>query len=284
MQHPQKWRETIDPFSLAYHSFQPLRVLGYPHAGNDVFHIQGFYEHKEITAYVKVDRRKSNHLSNEISLLRQLDSPLIPRLIDAGQSPVLFTVTEGLPGQRLSAIVGTNENLCALPYLKEYGKALARIHTLTPKANSVPDRKFLHTPSSELLDHVHLPHLASFFSSPPKCEKTVFCHGDFHYANLLWEKQQISAILDFELAGYGDRDFDIAWSCFVRPGQTFLRTRRELDAFLEGYGSLAICNTEAIQYYMAQCYVYFLSFCADDKDYCRFVREWLSGLPKQGAG
>lgn len=38
MKQPGKWKETIDPFSL---NFNLKEVLGYPHAGNNVFHVSG---------------------------------------------------------------------------------------------------------------------------------------------------------------------------------------------------------------------------------------------------
>ena len=44
MAYPEKWRETCDPFALAYHEFRPTEVLGYPHAGNDVFRMRGEWE------------------------------------------------------------------------------------------------------------------------------------------------------------------------------------------------------------------------------------------------
>ena len=54
----EKWRETIDPFSLPYKSFKPVEILGYPHAGNDVFHAKGMFEGKEVRAYIKAARQK----------------------------------------------------------------------------------------------------------------------------------------------------------------------------------------------------------------------------------
>ena len=48
------------------------------------------------------------------------------------------------------------------------------------------------------------------------------------YANILWAGHHISGILDFELAGYGNKEFDIAWAVFRRPGQKFLRTEAAL--------------------------------------------------------
>lgn len=51
MKHPGPWRDTIDPFTLPYRSFKPLEILGYPHAGNDVFYVRGLYHGRQINAY-----------------------------------------------------------------------------------------------------------------------------------------------------------------------------------------------------------------------------------------
>lgn len=89
---------------------------------------------------------------------------------------------------------------------------------------------------------------------------------------------QQSILLDFELAGYGNRDFDIAWALFRRPGQKFLKTEVEQKAFLRGYQRTAPCDQEAVKYYMAQCYVYFLQFSGDDAEYCDYIRTWVKRL------
>ena len=52
MEFPKKWRETIDPFKLKYHNFTLKEILGYPHAGNDVFYVKGIYKNKEIYAFI----------------------------------------------------------------------------------------------------------------------------------------------------------------------------------------------------------------------------------------
>ena len=46
MNFPKKWRDTIDPFKLKFNDFVLKKVLGYPHAGNDVFYVIGFYNNK----------------------------------------------------------------------------------------------------------------------------------------------------------------------------------------------------------------------------------------------
>ena len=82
-------------------------------------------------------------------------------------------------------------------------------------------------------------------------------------------------MLDFELAGYGDRDADVAWALFLRPGQRFMNTPEEENLFLQGYSEVAPCDPRAVKYHMAQYYAYFLEFSGRDEAYNRYVRQWL---------
>lgn len=273
--HPDKWRDTIDPFSLPFHSFTLAEVLGYPHAGNDVFHVRGFHEGEEVTAYIKVARQKGAAIGNEVALLRQIDHPAVPRVLDAGEGEQPFSVVTEKPGLRLSVILGENADNTSCAYMPAYGEALAWIHSLHLEAQPVADRRFFHVPTDDMLDALNLHWLKDFFSVPPAVPVTVFCHGDFHYANMLWEDHHVSAMLDFELAGMGNRDFDIAWALIRRPGQRFLRTKEERKLFLEGYQSRGECCEQNVLYYMAQIYVYWLKSCQDDEAYCREIRAWL---------
>jgi len=281
MKHPDKWRETIDPFSLPYKSFKPTEILGYPHAGNDVFHARGIYDGKEVRAYIKVARQKGAAIENEVTILSKLHSPIYPTVIDYEFAGTPFSVTLELPGERLSAIVGENETLESLTYMEEYGATLARLHQLHISVEPVKDRRFFHAPPDELLKTLGLEECKGLFAKPPKDVVQCFCHEDFHYANILWNNHHISGILDFELSGIGNRDFDIAWAMFRRPGQKFMKTEAEQESFLCGYQQVAPCDRAAVKYYMAQCYVYFLQFSGDDTEYCDYVRSWLNQL-KEG--
>ena len=142
-------------------------------------------------------------------------------------------------------------------------------------AADVADRKFFHAPPEEMLEASELSYLKPLFEKKPVSSAKCFCHGDFHYANVLWENHHISAVLDFELAGYGNRDFDIAWAIFRRPGQKFMKTQEEVERFLQGYGKIGSFNRAAVFYYMAQCYVYFLQFQSNEEEYKEFIRKWL---------
>ena len=149
-QHPKKWRDTCDLFALNFHAFHPIEIIGYPHAGNDVFHVKGTYEGKEITAYVKAARQEGAGIENEVVILKQLDLPYMPKILDADFQEVAFVVTPEMPGQRLSVILGDNKDGTALSYMEEYGETLGYIHTIKPNAAPVSDRKFFHLPADEV--------------------------------------------------------------------------------------------------------------------------------------
>lgn len=275
-QHPKKWRDTCDLFALNFHTFHPIEILGYPHAGNDVFHVKGTYEGKEITAYVKVARQEGAGIENEVAILKQLELPYVPKILDADFQNVPFVVTSEMPGQRLSVVVGENKGGTALSYMEEYGEALGYIHTLKPNAAHVSDRKFFHLPTDEVLENLDIAFLKSYFANISFDKTTVFTHGDFHYANILWEDHHISAVLDFELSGYGDRDFDIAWALILRPGQKFLKTQAEQQQFLKGYCKYGSYNADAVKYCMAKIYARFLCFSGNDLAYVEYVKRWLT--------
>ena len=275
-QHPKKWRDTCNLFTLNFHTFHPTEILGYPHAGNDVFYVKGTHEGKEITAYVKAARHEGNGIKNETAILQRLDMPYIPKLLDSDFQNTPFWVTSEMPGQRLSVILGDNEDNMALSYMEEYGETLGYIHTLHPSAAPVFDRIFFHPPTDEMLEKLEIAFLKPYFSNTPSGKTSVFVHGDFHYANILWKNHHISSVLDFELSGYGDRDFDIAWALILRPGQRFLKTQEERQRFLNGYCKYGAYNAQLVQYYMAQIYTHFLCFSGNDLAYVEYVKGWLT--------
>lgn len=51
--------------------------------------------------------------------------------------------------------------------------------------------------------------------------------------------------------------FPIAGAVFLRPSQKFLKTEEELELFLEGYGSKAVYNRQAFNYYFLVIASYF---------------------------
>ncbi len=280
--YPPKWRETENPFRLPYQNFTLTKILGYPHAGNDVFHAVGVFREKEVEVFIKVARQQGADIQNEIRTIRAIRSPLLPEIIDCDPDESRFVVTLAKKGERLSVILKENPDESSFYYLYEYGQILARFHSLQGEFSKVKDRKFFHIPPESYFQSTPFPFVFDYLCQHrPARINFCFCHGDFHYANILWENRKISAVLDFELSGIGNREFDIAWAVIRRPGQNFLKTEQELELFLKGYRSVSECNLEYVRYYMVLIYSYFYQIGSDQPDYqaalFRFFRQYCLG-------
>lgn len=173
-----------------------------------------------------------------------------------------------------STIVGNNTEGSSLEYLYEYGQTLARLHKQAGNFADVKERRFFHIPEEFYFVDLDLRYVYDYLvACKPKTVNRCFCHGDFHYANILWQDKHISAVLDFELSGFGNKEFDIAWALILRPGQTFLRTKEELDLFMRGYQSVGICEKAYVKYYMVLIYSYFYKIGGDDPAYQAFIQS-----------
>lgn len=268
MKQPDKWRDTIDPFSLPFHSFRLSKVLGYPHAGNDVFYVDGIWFQKEVKAFIKVQRQTSADVANEIEIIKQLHFPFVPRILDHSIDEPCFIVTEEMPGERLSVILSSNEKNESLGYLFEFGAALSEFHRLTIDCHPVKDRKFFHIPDKAYFEQNGLGFLDDYLrNNCPRKADLCFVHGDCHYANVLWNGGHISAILDYELSGIGIKEFDIAWACLLRPGQRFLNSKEEIDLFLRGYSNNGTFDYSSFAFYYALAGSYFYSIGKREKGY-----------------
>ena len=158
----------------------------------------------------------------------------------------------------------------------EYGKTLAQIHMIDKGFTEVKHRKFFDIPSVDYLKDNEIDFIYDYLQKniPTETNK-CFCHGDFHYANILWKKKKLVAVLDWELSGIGNKEFDIAWAIINRPSQKFLKTQAEVNKFIEGYQSLNSCNVEYVKYYMILIYSHFISVDKNNKEYQDFVRNIL---------
>lgn len=279
MKHPEKWRDTVNPYTLPYKNFSLLEVMGYPHAGNDVFHVRGVYQQEEVEAYIKVARQIGADIENEINTINHLNCGRTPTIIDYDKEKKYFVVFIAKQGERLSTIVGDNSNRVSLDYLYEYGQTLAKLHTQEGNFADVKDRRFFHIPNKQYFSELKIEFVYDYLvSNQPQTITKCFCHGDFHYANILWQDKHISAILDFELSGWGNKEFDVAWALILRPGQKFLNTEEEISLFRNGYLSVGNCNWNYVKYYMVLIYTYFYKIGREDPIYQAYIKNVFNDL------
>ncbi len=275
MQHPEKWRDTSDPFSLPYRHITLKKILGYPHAGNDVFQAIALYQQQEVEVFIKVARQIGADIRNEIDTIEALGWELAPQILDYDAKKERFLVTLARKGERLSWLLSQGIIRSAREYLFEYGQTLATLHSWKGAWQPVKDRRFFHIRDRSFFEQNQLEAVYRYLTvCQPQEIHRCFCHGDFHYANILWEKRHISAVLDFELSGLGNKEFDIAWALILRPGQQFLTTPEEIGLFLAGYSSRGSFDPEYVRYYMALIYTYFYDIGRDTPGYQAHIRQF----------
>lgn len=281
MPQPKKWRETLDPFSIKFKKFRPIKVLGYPHARNDVFYVRGEFEGKKIYAFLKCQRVKEAGLKSEVSFLRNFSLPYAPKLLEYADD-FSYILTKRVTGKRLSQIVGNNENMLSMKYLREYGRTLAKVHNQQISCKKAEERKFFFLPDENFCKEYGLESFRKVLEKrKPLNVNTCFCHGDMHYANVLWRGEKISGILDYELSGIGNKEFDIAWAIFRRPSQKFMKTKEEEREFLKGYKEVGTCDEKTVEFYIAQCYMHFYKIGYGDEEYRKFVYSYLKNYCKE---
>lgn len=275
MIHPEKWRDSIDPFELTIPNFKIERILGYPHAGNDVFQMEGLYEGELCRAFMKVERHQDANFANEVEVVRNLDYQLKPEILAYSLNAPVFIITKEIEGERLSTLLNEDPTLSSFQFLEKYGEALARLHSINVDCGEVKDRWSFHVRSQEYYVENDLCFLAEFLSNH-KAENTSKCfvHGDFHYANVLWNHGEVSGVLDYELSGIGIREFDMAWAVFLRSSQKFLYTMEEVELFLKGYQKIAEYSPSAFWYYFALIAGHFYTF--GDEEYEENVKRLIN--------
>ena len=272
---PKKWKDTIDPFKIEFKNFKLIKVLGYPHARNDVFYVKGVYKNKNVYAYIKYCTVKDTNLLKEISFLTNKKIPNRPKVIEYDQDG-RYIVTLAIRGERLSTILRENPKLSSLSYLETYGEKLASIHKLDIDCDLVDDRVFFNLPSKEYCIEYNLKEFRDYLEkNKPSIINKCFVNGDMHYANILWRNEEICAILDYELAGISNKEFDIAWCIINRPSQQFMNSKIEMDVFLKGYSKINDFDYDLVIYYMALIYLHFYKIGYKDEGYRGYVYNWL---------
>jgi len=136
---------------------------------------------------------------------------------------VVFFVMERMPGIAHGHRVTGGDKNPGLAH--ELGRQLAKIHTLTP---GVAGLDFLAPPAVSpagtavahyraYLDETDWPcpalewGLKWLENHAPETTEQVLCHRDFRTGNYLLDKGRLTAILDWEFSGWGDRMEDLGW-------------------------------------------------------------------------
>jgi len=104
----------------------------------------------------------------------------------------------------------------------------------------------------------------------PSHSERNFIHGDFNTANVLLDRGAVSGVLDWEFAGMGWKEYELAWA--LRARIHFLNSAAEREAILSGYQSGGGYDAKQLQWCEVLNYLHFAYWEKDsNSDYTAFA-------------
>ncbi len=283
----EKWRESIvDVWKLPLKEVILEKVISYPPAGNDVWQCLGKYHGKELSFFVKSERGKFANFQGEIKVLNKISNILpVPKVLESGSyGDYTYIVLTKRAGEKLSDFINDISFDDRLKYLYNYGKMLGQIHKIKIKGDKAFIRQINDVPCIDNYENIDKWALSiiDFLkkSRPQNISYDTFIHGDFHYGNVLFENFKVTGVLDWEYAGLGFKEQDIAWSLIVRPTQKFMKSKEEWKAFLDGYKSENDFNFTYLKWCLinGSLHFYLMNRKSDNILYLQFLKKIINNL------
>ena len=287
----EKWRElNIDPKDIKFKTIKVLKEISYPHCGNDVVECEIKTENEQlINAFIKIERSTRAEFQVEIDhlkLLKKYSYLKIPEVIEYGE--ILnkkYIVLKKVIGSRLSDILLVKKDKKEKEmYLYKYGQKLALIHNISTsgfkEARQRPINDYPNIDKYGSFDSNILPYIEYLINQKLEKKFDTFIHGDFHYANIIWDKEEISGVLDWEYSGIGFKEQDIAWALILRSTQKFMDTIEDINNFLNGYKTIGSYNEEKLKWCLVNGYCHFYLMNKDNEEYKNKLIDLLKAINK----
>ena len=231
---------------------------------NSVYACRGRLGGIATECYLKIADRGARSLANERDTLRRLRDCAIrvPAVIaDCVEHDPPFLLLAKVHGASLLDLIdprrARRDVETVLGHLRTYGETLAAVHAIDPGGWAEQPRSRLETVASidgELDPRVQ--RLVEWLEAhrPSRAER-AFVHGDFNTANVLIDADGSAGVIDWEFAGRGWKEHELAWA--LRARLHFLNTPAERAAILEGYASSGTFDAEQLQWCEVLTYVQF---------------------------
>ena len=254
----KKFRElSINVFDIQFKKIIVKKVLNYMPAGNDVIEILS-YDNKHY--FIKKERSKVSDFkaeNNNIGKVKQLGYNKVPNIIEFIDKSPKILVLEKIKGERLNDIIDNNKDY----YLTKLGKELATIHSINPNGFDLAKQRVINDIPYDGLyckfDERSNKYIKYLNENNYEKNIDTFIHGDFHYANVLWNNKSITGVLDWEYSGIGHKEQDIAWALIARPNQTFMNSLEDIKIFLKGYKECGSYDSNKLKWCLINGYLHF---------------------------
>ena len=249
---------------------------------NRVYEVHPEDREPVIAKFYRPRRWSYNALYDELDFLAELHAdeiPVIPPLADSGGE--LLQEFDGIPYALFPKKGGRIVDEPSLDQWRELGRLIARVHVVGSTRNPLdritwtPDiathdqvERILTsdcvTPESrtpfETIAHTLIDRIAPLFEDLD----LIRIHGDLHAQNLIYRPAESFYLIDFDDMALGPAAQDL-W--MLLPGRVD-DSRRELDAFLDGYETFREFPWEElklIEPLRAMRYIHFIAWCTHQR-------------------
>ena len=174
---------------------------------------------------------------------------------------------------RIDSRRGLYDRRRALRNLEAYGECLAQIHSLNLNWPLQKRPRLYGLIGEEAVQNDGFVYLVAWIeANRPIVFDEVFAHGDYNTASVLFKEDSVSGVIDWEFAGMGWREYDLAWA--LRSRTVFLNTPEEREAILNGYRSHASFEGHVLRWCEVLNYLHFAYWARERRsDYAGFALD-----------
>jgi len=221
---------------------------------NSVYRCEGKKNNRNVSFYMKVGKLGHETMRNEFEVLKELSgyNLPVPRVLWYSQDRREYMALSEVKGHNLSDLINPKhpeyDQLHVYELLRRYGEVLAEIHSLPISWEPFRRTELYDFISDEIeSEDIAVRDIVLWLqSNPPHRTPDVFVHGDLNTANVLFSRQDLAGLIDWEFAGMGWREYDLAW--VLRQRKNYLNTQYERDVLLRGYLSKASFDEDALRW------------------------------------
>ncbi len=220
---------------------------------NSVYRCRARRSSNAFTFYLKVCKSTTATMDNEreaLVMLSQQNFP-VPRVLWHGTGRRSFMALEEKRGVILRDVLNPLSEH-HLPHmtnhvLHQLGELVGWLHSMDVEWEPQKRTSLYGFLGEQDVDDPRFAEVVAWLrANAPDSKEEVFVHGDLNDANVLVHQTEVTAILDWESAGIGWREYELAW--ILRERRNYMNSRASREFFLDGYGARAGYDPVALRW------------------------------------
>lgn len=220
---------------------------------NSVYHCHARRGSNAFSFYLKVCKSTTATMDNEreaLVLLSAQNFP-VPRVLWHGAGRRSFMALEEKKGVILRDVLNPLSEH-HLPHmtnrvLHQLGELVGWLHSMDVEWHAQKRTSLYGFLGEQEIDDPRFVEVVEWLRAhAPATKEEVFVHGDLNDANVLVHQTEVTAILDWESAGIGWREYELAW--ILRERRNYMNSRASRDFFLDGYCARATYDPVALRW------------------------------------